>query len=123
MSCGRAFEPDFVKREREKQTECRQWGVEYEPPLDSESYKDTKNRRARLTRAIKKRKNPAAYKADRVADRDRKRLDDQKRRSDPVAHEAFKEHDAKRARSQYQESPDKRNRPRDDVDGQSDESP
>ncbi|EJK54227.1 hypothetical protein THAOC_26173 [Thalassiosira oceanica] len=62
--------------EQKIEAQCNQWGVEYEPPSEDEDRLQRKNRRLRLTRAIKQRKNPAAHEAklaDRRLDRESER--------------------------------------------------
>ncbi|EJK57362.1 hypothetical protein THAOC_22601 [Thalassiosira oceanica] len=111
---GRPQPPNFYAKEKEKEDECHLWGVDYEPPRENESDTQTKNRRLRLTRAIKQRKNPAAH-AAKLADRRFGR--ECKRCSDPAGHEAFKEDEAARLRSRRSQTPTPSKRPRSDSDG------
>mmetsp|Transcript_32742 Transcript_32742/g.74224 ORF Transcript_32742/g.74224 Transcript_32742/m.74224 type:complete len:167 (+) Transcript_32742:448-948(+) len=116
---GRPQPPNFYAKEKEKEDECHLWGVDYEPPRENESDTQTKNRRLRLTRAIKQRKNPAAHEATLAARRFER---ESERCSDPAGHEASLVADSARKRSRYQsKSPSKR--PRDDSDGKLPASP
>ena len=119
MSSDRLLKPAFRKKEESLAEQCSQVGTPYEAPSAFEDKKETRKRRKRLRYAIDKLKDPAAHEA-KLADR---RFEcEQKRRSDPACHDAFKVQDSSRKRSQYQ-SPSPNKRPRDDINGELPASP